>query len=75
MYTKDLTLEDRISNILIPVLNDTIKTQNKNMLLAEAKSSKYGDIQYDLDYLKAYELKSFAEQIKSIIDGSYDLTV
>lgn len=28
----------------------------------------------DADYIKAYELSSFCEQIKDILDGNYDLT-
>lgn len=67
MKTKDLSLEERI-NIVYSVIEDTIKVQSKNMTLAEKRED-------DLKWLQAYELKSFCEQIKSILNGEYDITV
>ena len=67
MLTKDLSLEKRL-NIVNSVIEDTIKTQSKNMILAVNKKD-------DSKWLQAYELKSFCEIIKSILNGEYDITV
>ena len=67
MLTKDLSLEERL-NIVNSVIEDVIKTQSKNMILDEHRKD-------DSKWLKAYELKSFCEIIKSILDGEYDITV
>ena len=67
MKTKDLSLEER-TNIVYSVIEDTIKVQSKNMTLAEKRED-------DLKWLQAYELKSFCEQIKSILNGECDITV
>ena len=67
MLTKDLSLEERL-NIVNSVIEDTIKTQSKNMILAENRKD-------DSKWLQAYELKSFCEIIKSILNGEYDITV
>lgn len=67
MLTKDLSSEERL-NIVNSVVEDTIKTQSKNMILAENRKD-------DSKWLQAYELKSFCEIIKSILNGEYDITV
>ena len=67
MLTKDLSLEERL-NIVNSIVEDTIRTQSKNMILAENRKD-------DSRWLQAYELKSFCEIIKSILNGEYDITV
>ena len=53
MLTKDLSSEERL-NIVNSVIQDTIKIQSKNMILAEKRKD-------DSKWLQAYELKSFCE--------------
>ena len=65
MKTLDLSLEERV-DIVNSVIKDTIKTQSKNIILAEKKKD-------DSKWLQAYELKSFCEIIESILNGEYDL--
>lgn len=67
MLTKNLSLEERL-NIVNSIVEDTIRTQSKNMILAENRKD-------DSRWLQAYELKSFCEIIKSILNGEYDITV
>ena len=67
MKTLDLPLEERV-NIVNSILKETIKTQSKNMILAKKKEN-------DSKWLQAYELKSFCEQIESILNGEYDMDI
>ena len=75
MYTRDLTAEQKLE-LLVAMLDDVIKTQEMNIKVAEKKelSGKINEKDAAKDWLKAYELKSFCEQMKEIIDGSYDIT-
>lgn len=61
-----MSLEKRV-DIANSVIKDTIKTQSKNMILAEKKKD-------DSKWLQSYELKSFCETIESILNGEYDIT-
>lgn len=72
MKTCDLSLEER-TKMADAVLHDVIKTQEMKMKLAEAREKKGNDT--DSSWLMAYELRNLAEQIKCILDGSYDITV
>lgn len=66
MYTSELPLDQRVA-ITIDLLKDVMKCQEAKMKIADKKGN-------DADYIKAYELSSFCEQIKDILDGNYDLT-
>jgi len=66
MYTSELSLDERVV-ITIDLLKDTIKCQESKMKIADKRGN-------DADYIKAYELSSFCEQIKDILDGNYDMT-
>lgn len=66
MYTSELPLDQRVA-IIIDLLKDVMKCQEAKMKIADKKGN-------DADYIKAYELSSFCEQIKDILDGNYDLT-
>lgn len=65
MYTSELSLDERVA-ITIDLLKDTIKCQESKMKIADKRGN-------DADYIKAYELSSFCEQIKDILDGNYEL--
>lgn len=67
MQAKDLSLEERL-DIVNSVIENTITTQSKNMRLAKK-------LKDNSKWLQAYELKSFCETIKSILDGDYDITI
>ena len=66
MYTSELSLDERVA-ITIDLLEDTIKCQESKMKIADKRGN-------DADYINAYELSSFCEQIKDILDGNYDMT-
>ena len=67
MQAKDLSLEERI-DIVNSVIENTITTQSKNMILAEK-------LKDNSKWLQAYEMKSFCETIKSILDRDYDIAI
>lgn len=50
------------------MLNETIKCQKNKM-----ENANIGE--NDIEYLKAYDMKSLCEQIKDILDGNFDISV
>lgn len=49
------------------MLNETIKCQRNKMEIANKDEN-------DIEYLKAYDIKSLCEQIKDILDGNFDIS-
>lgn len=49
------------------MLNETIKCQKNKMEIANKGEN-------DIEYLKAYDMKSLCEQIKDILDGNFDIS-
>lgn len=50
------------------MLNETIKCQKNKMEITNKGEN-------DIEYLKAYDMKSLCEQLKDILDGNFDISV
>lgn len=59
-------IEDRIK-LADSMLAETIRCQENKMEIASKNKN-------DVEYLKAYDIKSLCEQIKDVLDGNFDIS-